>query len=350
MPSFLLLSSSLGSTTNIRRASSFDSSSSNSGGEDFRLRASSDCCLQLRCDLQICSSSSVNLEKERSWDWAEAGIYKARRAEAMHEALSSICSKIIWLAKEGILAFTSLPPYSAVSAILPPIIVIGATMVKTTDGREKMWDSDVIQKSNEESDHDDNPSTTAASSSSKLAIVPFLLSSFPRIYDKTLRRASSFDSSSSKQRREDFRLRGFFATAVCQLPTKAWSLRKAQPFTRSHLTPSFRYLPPLHMKKNTQSPEERGKLGYSTKSSDLTSAFPPPPPPHGRSLHRIRSKARRPDLISREASWHSLLCLPILLSVAILPPIIFIGATMRENNRTHFRMATMVGKASTGQQ
>jgi len=29
------------------------------------------------------------------------------------------------------------------------------------DGREKMWDSDVIQKSNEESDHDDNPSTTA---------------------------------------------------------------------------------------------------------------------------------------------------------------------------------------------
>nr|GMD12976.1 Topless-related protein 1 [Ipomoea batatas] len=37
----VLLSSSLGSTTNIRRASSFDSSSSNSGGEDFKLRASS---------------------------------------------------------------------------------------------------------------------------------------------------------------------------------------------------------------------------------------------------------------------------------------------------------------------
>nr|GMC80247.1 dynamin-related protein 1C [Ipomoea batatas] len=30
------------------------------------------------------------------------------------------------------------------------------------DGREKMWDSDVIEKSNEESDHDDNPSTTGS--------------------------------------------------------------------------------------------------------------------------------------------------------------------------------------------
>nr|GLL42129.1 uncharacterized protein LOC109175786 [Ipomoea trifida] len=110
---------------------------------------------------------AVNLEKERSWDWAEAGIYKARRAEAMHEALSSICSKrkekqflspvgskdAIRLPKKsgnskekgvileklkhskgeehddrGILSFTSLAPYSAVSAILPPITVIGATM------------------------------------------------------------------------------------------------------------------------------------------------------------------------------------------------------------------------------
>nr|GME12107.1 B3 domain-containing protein Os01g0723500-like [Ipomoea batatas] len=38
------------------------------------------------------------------------------------------------------------------------------------DGREKMWDSDVIRKSNEESDHDDNPSTTAAHA--ERAIIP----------------------------------------------------------------------------------------------------------------------------------------------------------------------------------